>query len=227
MNQNIQDSLRESYKNKFTIFDNMPYRVYVRNRFGIIVYANEMTRDILLCSPSKIVGKKYEDIFKDDGFINQLQKHDEIFCKTKLKFFVSMQEQNKYYKKEGIVKVIDFLDEQKNESFIVTILVELNDTFNIKNSLSFSNHGVLNPVSRIFYFNNKETINLTKTENSLLLLLYEKKGEVVDYDEIFLTLDIKNKMTKNSLKMIIYRLKKKIGKSIIENVLDLGYRLNL
>ena len=66
---------------------------------------------------------------------------------------------------------------------------------------------------------------MTKLENSLLFLLYEKHGEVASYDEIFLALDPYNTMNKTALKSLVLRLKKKLAIDAIQNVSMMGYRL--
>ncbi|PHR72129.1 MAG: transcriptional regulator [Arcobacter sp.] len=53
-------------------------------------------------------------------------------------------------------------------------------------------------------------MKLTSLENSLLFLLSKKKSRVVSYEEIFLSLDPFNKMTKVTLKSLIFRLNKKL-----------------
>ncbi|RXK05602.1 transcriptional regulator [Halarcobacter ebronensis] len=63
-------------------------------------------------------------------------------------------------------------------------------------------------------------------ENSFLFLLYEKKGEVASYDEIFLAIDPENKMDRVSLKSMVYRLKKKLDYDIIKNISANGYYLS-
>ncbi|RXK16700.1 hypothetical protein CP985_02715 [Malaciobacter mytili LMG 24559] len=140
--------------------------------------------------------------------------------------FTIIKEFNQCYKKESIFKVIDYIYTFEDKKFIVTILVEISDSYCLDNGLELYSIGRYNPSNRIINLNSGITICLTRLENSFLFLLYEKKGEVANYDEIFLAIDPENKMDKVSLKSMVYRLKKKINQDIIKNISAKGYYLS-
>ncbi len=69
-------------------------------------------------------------------------------------------------------------------------------------------------------------VRLTDLENSLFFLLYENRGSVVTYEEIFLSLDTYNKMNLFSLRALVKRIKAKIGGNVVKNVSKKGYMLD-
>ncbi|AXH14621.1 winged helix-turn-helix domain-containing protein [Malaciobacter mytili] len=210
----------------FSIFKNLPYRVYIRDINHKIVYANELVLDILKLSYKEIINRNYEDIFMDERFILHLKKIDSLLFNNVMNSFTIIKEFNQCYKKESIFKVIDYIYTFEDKKFIVTILVEISDSYCLDNGLELYSIGRYNPSNRIINLNSGITICLTRLENSFLFLLYEKKGEVANYDEIFLAIDPENKMDKVSLKSMVYRLKKKINQDIIKNISAKGYYLS-
>lgn len=68
-----------------------------------------------------------------------------------------------------------------------------------------------------------ETIRLTKSESILLETLSKRRGFLVNYDEIVRALG--GNIGMHALHNLVFRLRKKIGKSMIEGVQDLGYVL--
>ena len=68
-------------------------------------------------------------------------------------------------------------------------------------------------------------IKLSKSEIQLLELFTQRQGQVITYDCIensFWSNDLKGN---ESIKNIIYRLRKKLGKNLIVNIQDMGYML--
>lgn len=212
---------------KFNIFENFPYRAYIRDEKHTIVYANELALEFLDAKQEdEILNKSYEDVFLDEQFISHLLKMDQKIFNDEIKHFTSIHEYNRCYNKETIFKVVEYLYIYEGQKFIVTMLVEIADSYCVEDGIDLK-IGKYDPANRILKLNSGTKICLTRLENSFLFLLYEKKGQVVTYDELFLTLDINNTMTKTSLKALIYRLKKKLDSNIIENVSAQGYRLNI
>ena len=87
--------------------------------------------------------------------------------------------------------------------------------------LDFENHRIIL---------DKEYIYLTKTENMILKILYDRKNQVVNYDEI--TRILYNTKSDNSSKIVIKKhissLKKKTGNHIrIRNISKLGYIIEI
>lgn len=209
----------------FTLFDHLPYRVYIRNSNRRIVYANPLVADFFECSLEELLGQTYETIFKDESFIQHLSRIDEILFEGSATSFTTVKEFNRCYKKENIFKVIDYLHTSEHENYIVTILVEIADTYCVQKGLEVHDVGSYDPANRLVKLHSGLTICLTRLENSFLFLLFEKKGHIATYDEIFIALDTYNKMDKTSLKSLVLRLKKKLGANIIKNVSMSGYKL--
>lgn len=210
---------------QFNIFKNFPYRIYIRNMEHKVVYANEIACEFLSLKEEDIIDKTYEEVFKDENFINHFLKIDkELFLKD-IKSIISIQEYNRCYKKETIFKLIEYLYIYEKEKFVVAFMIEINDTYNFEDKPNLT-IGTYNPKNRTVIENSGKIIQLTRLENSFFFILFEKKGEMVGYDELFLILDNDNTMTKGSLKALIYRLKKKFERNIIENVPKDGYKIN-
>lgn len=209
----------------FNLFDELPYRVYVRNSKQRIVYANKLVGDFFGCKLDELIGKKYDQIFKDEGFLQHLSQIDKTLFSGSMNSFTTVKEFNRYYKKESIFKVIDFICKCENERYIATILVEISDTYCATKGILLENIGYYDPANRLVKLNSGINICLTRLENSFLFMLNEKKGEILSYDEIFIGLDIYNSMNKTSLKSLVLRLKKKLGANIIKNISMSGYKL--
>lgn len=217
---------KKDFKKCFSLFDNLPYRVYVRDKNKKIVFVNKMVEDLLKVDNKDIIDKKYENIFHDERFIFHLNKHDELIFSKEIDFITTIHKYNKYYDKEAIFKVIDYLYEnEEQEEYIVTMLIEINDSYKDKNYLlKLSDIGKYDPINGFVYLADI-TLSLTKTENDFLFLLCEKQGDIVGYDEIFLAIDPGNKMTKESLKTLVYRLRKKLNTKKIKSVPNCGYKI--
>ena len=209
----------------FSTFDHLPYRIYIRNKRQEIVYANKLVGDFFGFGTQNLLGKKYYEILKDESFIKHLENIDKLLLSGKADSFAAIYEFNRYYKKADIFKVIDLICEDEEDKFIATILVEISDAFFPNNALKLGGIVLYDPANRTIKFHDGKEVNLTKLENSLLFLLYEKHGEVASYDEIFLALDPYNTMNKTALKSLVLRLKKKLAIDAIQNVSMMGYRL--
>lgn len=210
---------------KFHLFDHLPYRVYVRDTNHTIVYANSLVSNFFGCPIETLIGQKYEAIFKDESFIQHLYRVEELLFAEHATSLTTVKEFNRCYKNENIFKVIDFIYFDNAQKYIVTILVEIADTYCVQKGLNLQGIGSYDPANRLVRLHSGLTICLTRLENSFLFLLFEKKGEIATYDEIFIALDIYNKMDKTSLKSLVLRLKKKLDANIIKNVSMSGYKI--
>jgi len=70
---------------------------------------------------------------------------------------------------------------------------------------------------------NGDKIKLSNNEISLLELFIMKKNQIVLMDEIDLCLNSIEIKSKQAIKSLIYRLRKKVGKEIILNIHSYGY----
>jgi DNA-binding response OmpR family regulator len=68
-------------------------------------------------------------------------------------------------------------------------------------------------------------IKLTKNEIELLELFVYRQGQIITYNMIEHTLWSNDSKGNESIKNIIYRLRKKLGKNLIVNIQDMGYVL--
>lgn len=211
---------------EFAIFKNFPYRIYIRDMEQTIVYANRLASKFLGLPEEEIIGKTYDEVFLDDSFIEHFIQVDKMLFSEKKDSYTSVHEFNRCYNQEKIIKMVEYLYISNSKKYIVTLLVEISDGYCIEKGLDLR-IGDYDPGNRKITLKNKSKISLTRLENSILFLLYEKKGQVVTYDELFMILDTCNTMTKVSLKSIIYRLKRKLKDDIIENVFMKGYRLTI
>lgn len=198
----------------------------MRDKNGIIVYANALAGEFLRLEMSKLVGKRYDEIFKDEEFIAHLQSVDSELFALKSKAVTAVKSFNRYYKKQSVFKVVDFIyvagDGRK---FIVTFLIEILDGYSLARGHFLPELGLYDPKSMTI---STETgrVRLTDLENSLFFLLYENRGSVVTYEEIFLSLDTYNKMNLFSLRALVKRIKAKIGGNVVKNVSKKGYMLD-
>ena len=92
-------------------------------------------------------------------------------------------------------------------------------------ALEFSTGYTYNLTSNIMEDDNKEVVTLQNKEQLLLELLIRNVNAVTYYNEIEDTVWDSQELNKGSLKALVVKLRKKIGKDSILNISDLGYRL--
>ncbi|MGB5792739.1 response regulator transcription factor [Poseidonibacter sp.] len=90
----------------------------------------------------------------------------------------------------------------------------------LSNSLTFDS-------KRNLIYRENESIKLTFYENGILKLLINYKNQIVEYHLIANALSMqKEELSKEAIKNIIYRLRKKMNQDIITSHRNLGYSLN-
>ena len=94
------------------------------------------------------------------------------------------------------------------------------DIFVINNSLSYNRFDKA-------LIDNGDKIKLSNSEIILLELFIMKKNQIVVMEEINLCLDSVEVKSKQAVKSLIYRLRKKVGKNIILNIPAYGYMLKV
>lgn len=75
--------------------------------------------------------------------------------------------------------------------------------------------------------NQNKIEQLSKNESRLLEYLYNKKNQIVSFDEILDYIWEYDKPSKEAIKAIVKELRKKIGTNKIKNVYGLGYKLEI
>lgn len=80
------------------------------------------------------------------------------------------------------------------------------------------------PNAKLLFVNDKK-IELTALEIEVFEYLYNKKNQLVFKDELITLIWKEEKYSEDALKNLIYRLRKKVGKELIENHKNLGYLL--
>jgi len=75
--------------------------------------------------------------------------------------------------------------------------------------------------------NKNNIITLTKNQSMLLDILIKNKNRIVSYTEIENKIWYDTVMTVNSLRLLVRKIRTLIGKEVIENVSQTGYKINL
>ena len=119
---------------------------------------------------------------------------------------------------EYILKPISL---EKLEETFYKVAKNINDK-----SKAIINKHTIYDYNRKLILNNNLEINLTSKESMLFELLLEKKGAIATKDEIEEYI-WNGCMNIDSLRSLIRRLKIKLNDNIIENVHNLGYKLNI
>lgn len=119
-----------------------------------------------------------------------------------------------------ILKPYDFED-ITNVLKKIIINIEDNNIFKI----FLNGNTYFNTKSKSLHQENKE-IKLTKNEISLLELFIRNPNQIISQETIDFALSPERSLTYQASKNIIYRIRKKIGKDIIENVQSIGYIFN-
>ena len=120
------------------------------------------------------------------------------------------------------VRTIEF------SNIIKKLIIELDNEKNSNNIIKFKNNVIVNRKERILYCGDTK-ITITKKESLLLEVLIEAKrvlsyADIVNYvweDNVDETFDF------NKLRILVWRLNKKVTSSIIESSYGDGYYLNL
>lgn len=110
-----------------------------------------------------------------------------------------------------------------------TILISCTQKLEKLNKLEiiFSSGSSYNISSQLLRDKNKEPIKLQNKERLLLNLLLEQQNHITYYSEIEQNVWEEDELNKDSLKVLIGKLRKKTGHNMILNESELGYRLIL
>ena len=205
----------------FTSFDNFPYRLYIRDQHTVL-YANKVALEFLDENDDGIIGKAFDEVFNDDSYIAHLKRIEKYFFVDENKSFVYVKEYNRYYNQAEIYQVIEYLETYNDQNVVVSILINLKNEVYLNQITQINEDLDYSVVSKRIIKKNGEIIQLTSLENSLIFLLANKRPEIVNYEEIFFSIDPLNKMNKVSLQSLIFRLNKKLD-NIITCVSMQGY----
>ena len=112
---------------------------------------------------------------------------------------------------------------------------ELNEALKLCfEQLADQNPSIFKLTSTLFYdllnqtlSNQKEIIPLTSSQRMLLEILIKNRNRVVSYVEIENSIWYDKVMTPDSLRTLVRKLRKVVGKEVIENVSKTGYKINL
>lgn len=200
--------------NNFDAFDNFPYRLYVRDETKIL-YANKAVLLFFDKDEEDMIGKKFDEVFFDEPYIQHLKHIEKYFFVDENKEFSFVKELNRYYNEIGIYQIIEYLEVYNGKKVVVSVLINLKNEVYAHNDIVISAELTYNASTKTIIKNNLQLIQLTSLENSLIFLLANKKSQVVSYNDIFLTIDPFNKMNKVSLQSLIFRISKKIGNIIL------------
>lgn len=209
----------------FDAFDNFPYRIYIRDMDRKIIYINEIAIDYMMFNREETIGKKCDEIFMDFGYLKHIEKMQKYFFKDGYKKFSTLKELNKCFNKPQMLQIIEYVEEYEGNPIIVSILISVDDENYPNKNLPLGNIGKYKSASRKVIFKDGSVEKLTSLENSLLFAINKPDGEIVSYEDIFLSVDPYNKMNRVSLKSLVYRLNKKI-KNIIKNESNKGYYID-
>lgn len=193
----------------FKLFDNFPYRIYVRDEEKIL-YANNTALKHRGVNKEDIVGKKFEEVYQDLTYLEHIKRMRKYFFIDKNKNFSSMKELNRCYSRPEMLQMVEYLEEIDGKLIVIAILISIEDDNYPNRILPISTIGNYESASRRVTLHNGDIIKLTSLENSLLFALNKKASQVISYEEIFLSIDPFNKMNKVTLKSLIFRLNKKI-----------------
>lgn len=121
-----------------------------------------------------------------------------------------------------LIKPISFTQLKSTLMLVLEQLKKLH-----KLNITFSTGYTYNLISSILVDKNNAIEKLQNKERLLLNLLIENKNKLTYYEEIELVVWDGEKLNKDSLKVLIGKLRKKIGSDMILNELELGYRFIL
>lgn len=122
-----------------------------------------------------------------------------------------------------LVKPLNYSDLISTFKNIIIRLNNNNNNFvkiNIKINIEYSYQ------TKEIIKNNLYKIQLTNLEYKIFELLIENKTKIVTFEQISYFLDEGKEISTNSIRNIIYRLRKKINNDSIVNINSLGYKLN-
>ncbi len=134
-----------------------------------------------------------------------------------------------YSKEEYLLDLINLninhyiLKPVNSENLLNGITKSLGDKLTKK--IKFS-HNCYFDVKRNELFFNEEIINLRKRDKEFLLLLYKNKEQVLSYEQIDEYIWNDRTMSMSALKTFIKELRKKLPLDLIQNVPQVGYKLN-
>jgi len=124
-------------------------------------------------------------------------------------------------------KICKFLTKPFNkEQFIEALELAALELSNYTTKIKIGN-GYYCACKKIYTINDT-TISLSKIESKMIDFLLSRENQVITYDEIFDYIWANEEQpTKDAIKAIIKDLRKIFGKSIIQNVFGVGYKLEI
>lgn len=87
---------------------------------------------------------------------------------------------------------------------------------NLGNNYFFDSHKC-----QLFY--NEEVIVLSRNETTFLELIMSKKGYIITFEEVIDYIWGENRATENSVRTLVYRLRKKLKADIVKTAHSIGY----
>lgn len=156
-----------------------------------------------------------------------IRKHKQKYAQTK--FIVLSAHSNKEYLLDaidlGLVKyLIKPIDHETFFPILNKCVEEIDQSqlshIELSNECAFDFHNCQLHVAN-------GVIDLSKYEADFLLLLYEYKNRVVEYEQIQYAVWKNSVMTDNSLRSLVKSLRRKLPFKCIENLSKVGYKLSL
>lgn len=134
---------------------------------------------------------------------------------------------DKIFLKEAIpLKLLDYIIKPISFSQLMKVLKQSIDLIKKRenNKVYFSDNCYYDMKTQVIY-NNYKKYDLGLSEYKLLSLLIENKNKVVSTKIIEVTVWSDGSFTENALKSLLQKLRKKIGKTSIQTLRGLGYKL--
>ena len=157
----------------------------------------------------------------DGNLLNELSKFPNIIENTLL-LVISGKNDIENIRKSFAIGAVDFL---KKPFEFEELLIRIERFIKNKKSIKLSENISYLPLNKTLIINNKH-IELTLKESKFLELLIEKKGTFVSFEEIERTV-WGEPILPNTLAALVKRLRKKLGKDLIESKRLLGYKLQI
>lgn len=155
-------------------------------------------------------------------FIKQVREIDK-----EVKIVIISGHNTQEYLMEAIkLKLEDFIIKPiKFESFLSTLKqIAIDCKSKYPNQIILKSGATVEPFNKTVYFENSTYI-LTKSEFKLLMLLLNKKNTIVNKEIIENHLWLGGSISDTSLKSLINKLRRKIGKNAIESQNNFGYKV--
>lgn len=197
-------------------------KILIRNKINVVGIATN-TRETFKIIENKVIDIILMDINlqENENGIDLVKKiHKRIYIPI---IYITGNEKNVLIDFAIETRPIAYLLKPFRETELISTIKLF--SFNYPNKVDINNQYSFNLLNKYLYYEN-EVVKLTSKEQIFISLLVNAKGNAISFIEIENELWLNEVVSNDALRVLIYRLRKKLKYDLIETVYGFGFKLN-